>query len=696
MSETSGNVLAAVDSVLAGKELKDKPRVFLLLQLCQLSLIFSRDRAEHHWRQLAPHQKTISKELQEDFENLRSVMEETSRAGAKGFAAELITDIETAKNLVASDVEEAKHRLHDCEERLKKRSWPTGKTPVRIALVEAWEGIDRQYALQLIDTIPSNVQDSLIQRINRAKPLVVEEWKIIADRVGTKQAVQIAFKILEEEKAQLLPSRELLLKITARIRDSIQSITMLQNKADLVKQFARYFKLVKLQVGGSQAEVIMTLLEELYIFLAKTSSFDKIWSERFTLLAEVLDLGISLKMLSREMFNRLLGRTPSYLVNFVRAHYAAVTTSSSEVEGAYTALLSETGRDINAEAWFLVTLIGRGLCTEAIGLAERSDRAEDLLPRLRRAWLCTHPESAKKVISMADIIGDPIGEFLLQGEVQDRVTYLVNATDKGKRSVPGAMWAGKGTEDEPEGLRGFWKRLTSAKKNLDGIAMEYMALNPLYSSYRVNTKKEDQFSEQLRLSGYGEYKYEHVDGALLETLVRWGEGDPAHVQSVLRNMWDAIQPDDQILMLDWLRNSILLRCRHIFAADPEMLVQDFIGWFKRELVDRGRSWRIGNRQYFLKFPDTAPLQFCVDSAMNVNQFSPSRRDQILLSGLNTFKADPLTVESAAQIYNTDKDVLDLAPPLELKKNLIEAWQLGIVKNAIPSILKMMIAQGLQQ
>ena len=157
-------------------------------------------------------------------------------------------------------------------------------------------------------------------------------------------------------------------------------------------------------------------------------------------------------------------------------------------------------------------------------------------------------------------------------------------------------------------------------------------------------------------------------------------------------MWAAIQPNDQILQIDWLRNAMLTRCRNVLAADPEILIQDFVSWFKRELVDKGRYWQVGNMQYTLKLPDTTPLMFCVFSAMTISPLSPTRRDEILLSGLRTFKSDSSAVQAVAQLYNRDKEVLDLVPPVELKKNLVEAWQLGVVMNAIPHILRAMAAQ----
>ena len=692
MSETTKDILATADSVLAGKELKDQPRALLLLNLGQLSLLFFPDKTEHYWTQLVPHQSKIPKELQANLEDLRSITESTAKSGAKGFAAEVIADVDAAKKLAASDAEEAKRRLRDCESRLQKRHWPFGKTQAQIALVEAWAGIDRQYALQLLGTIPANVRDSLVRRMNRAKPLVAEEWKIVAGKAGMGQAVQIAIKILDDGQPLHLP-REVLLQVGAQIRNSMQAVTTTQGEAELTNAYTRYAKLVRSQTSDGQADLVLTLLEELYAWVVKTNSLDQIWTMRFIMLSGVLSLGVSLQALTGETVERWLAKTPAHLTPFVRAHYTALTTPLNAVEEAYNTLLNQTGQNREAEAWFLVTLVEHGLGAEALALAGRSARAGELLPRLRRAWLCTHPESAGSAISVQDMVGDPIGEFLVQGAVRDRVAYLRQATDGGRRSVPGAMWAGKGTEEQAEGLRGFWKSLTSSRKTLDQIVIEYLALNPLYSSYRRDTKKEAQFGEYLRISGYGEYKYADVDQALLETLAAWGDEDAAQVRSVLRAMWSAIQPDDQILMVDWLRNAILTRCRNVIAADPEVLMQDFLGWFKRELVDKGRSWKIGNTQFTLKYPDTALLQFCVVSAMAVGKSSPGRRDQIVVSGLGKFKGDPAGVEAAAQLYNTDKATLDLTPPLQLKPNLVEAWQLGIVKNATQRLLVTMLTQA---
>ena len=692
MSKMTNDIMPAVDRVLAGGELKDQGRALLLLFLCKLYLLFSPDKAEHYWRQLVPLQTKVPNELQAALNEIRSVIESTSKSGAKGFAAEVIADIAEAKKVGELDVEEAKRRLRDCESRLKEKRWPFGKTPAQVALVETWGGIDRQYAFQLIGTIPAKVREGFIRRMNRVKPLLAEEWKIVADNAGMDQAVQIALMILEDDKHQLLLPKEILLKAGAKIRNSMQSITTAQGETELSEAFRKYVKLVMLHVSGEQSDTISTLLAEIWNFLTSTQSLDQIWPNRFMLLASILDIFVRSKAWTDETMARLLRITPSYLSNFVKAHYAAVIASSDNIEVTYATLRGDTDQNRDAEAWFLVTLIRRGLCQAAMELAKKSDLASELMPRLKRAWLCTHPESAAQVISSADMVGDPIGEFLSQGSVQNRVTYLRKVTDEGKRSVPGAMWAGVGTEEESDGLRGFWKKLTSSRKTIDQIVDEYAARNPLYATYHKDTSKNEQFTQYLRITGFGEYEYAYVDNALLETMVLWGDQNAVQVQSVLRAMWNAIKPDDNILMVDWLRNALLMRCRNVFAAHPEVLMQDYLDWFKKELVDKGRSWQSGRTQYTLKFPNTAPLSFGVASAAVVSGISPSRRDQILLTGLDRFPGDPPTIENAARLYNSDKELLDLAPPLQLKSNLIEAWQTGIVKNAMPHIIQTIVGQ----
>ena len=691
----STDILSRVEILLGGRELQDQPRALLLLELCKFCMRLAPDKTERYWQLLQPLQSKLAPELQAEFKELRATLEESAAAGARGFTGEMLAEIRAATQ--ATDAAETRHRLLDCEARLKKRLLPGGKGPVWVALVQAWIALDRAYALQLLKNAPGGLHKDLIAQMNRARTLAPEEWTTLAEGIGMGKVQQIAPAILGDEQQALRLPRAALTQVAKEFRAALQRLLVTNNQAEAARTIHLYDRLLQLHASGEAAELLPGLLEELFVYVAKDAPLDQVWLLRFTLLQGVIDNGVRLKtpagaVMTPALIERLVSKTPGHLANFVRAECAGMTATAEQAETALAGLMARTNQDEKAEAWFLAALVRRGLGAQALALAAKSPRAQALLPRLRRAWLCGQPETAAAAIQAADMAGDPIGEFLAQGNAERRAAYLKAATQGGALGVPGAMWAGVGTEVEPEGLRGLWKKLVS-HKTTEQVVVEYVARNPLYSSYRVDTKKENQFAETLRVNAYGDYRYQDVDAALLGALVSWGNQEPAQVKAVLRAMWNAIRPDDPILMVDWLRNSILARCVNVFAADAEVLAQDYLGWLKRELVDKGRQWQIGKQSITLRYPATVPLQFCVAAAATVGALSPSRRDAILLEGLGKYEANPALVESAAQLYNSDKTPLAIAPPLQLKPNLLPAWQAGIVKHALLAILQALAARA---
>lgn len=695
-SEKSKNILTTVNDLLAGEDLQAQSRALLLLRLCQFSIGFAPDRLEHYWQLLQPLQKNLPPEIQPELTTLRSTLEESLPSGAKGFTAEMLSLIQAARK--ETDPKEIKGRLLDCEAQLKKRFLPFGKGPVWTALVDAWLPLDRSVAIQLLKNVSGALQDNFITRMNQVKPFEPDEWELIASAVGTGRIVQVVVKILSDSRQTLNLPRQLLTQVAANIRNLMVQQMGAGKQTEAVSQFKNYSRLLILHSISSQNALIPDLLEELYLHVAKGNWLDQNWLLRFDLIDSIFSIGLQLKSAGLDVFtpsflDRLASKTPSYMLNFLLAQWAGLLTADEQVKPAYTNLLDKTKDDQNAEAWFLVALVKRGMGSKAMALAEKSPCAQALIPRLRRAWICIHPETARTVISPADMAGDPIGEFLAQGSVEQCATYLKSVTRQGVLSVPGAMWAGAGTEDQPEGVRGFWNQLVARKKTSDEIIQEYLDRNSLYSSYRRDTRKEDQFTEALRVNGFGNYRYQDVDTALLASLVAWGNQEPQQVKSVLQVMWKAIRPDDQILRVDWLRNAIMTRCVNVFSSDLTVLTQDYLSWLKTELVDKGRQWQIGKQIFTLRYPNTSLLQFCVMAAITISGISPERREQILLCGLEKYEANPVLVESAAQLYNSGKEPLDLKPPLALKPNLLTAWQQGIIKNALGPILEAMLLQA---
>jgi hypothetical protein len=696
MSDQKVNILSKIDEILSGKELQDQPRALLLIRLVQLSMTFAPQLTEKYWQQLQSISSKVPQDLQSDMAGLRTTMEDSLPSNAKGFAMEMLTEIQAASQAI--NPEEMKRRLQDCEVLVKKRFMLIGKGVIWAGLIDAWYPIDRMASIQLSKNVSGGIQENYITRWNKTKPFSEEEWKALSIAVGMGRIEKAVSSILGDNQQTLSLPEQVLKQSAVSVLNSMQQWTAPLNQVELVKTFSKYIRLLTLHATGPQAGQIPQLMEDLYLHIAKAGWLDAAWMMRFSLIETLLVIGMQQTNFISTVFTsdyvqRLASKTPPHLVNFLWAEWSGSYCAEGEAKQALADVLKKTNQDPIAEAWFLVALVKRGLGSRALELAAESPNAQALFPRLRRCWICTYPETAKSRISQQDMAGDPIGEFLVQGSAAERAAYLKTVTLEGKNPVPGAMWAGSGTEDETEGLRGFWQKLAGNRKTRDEIIMEYLRLNPLYSSYTVATRKEDQFKETLRVNGFGEYRYEKIDSAMLEALVFWGDQAPDQVHSVLQAMWQAIRPDDAILMTDMVRNAILTRCVNVFSADKSVLVDNFLEWHKVELVQKGRQWQVGKQVFTIKYPPTSLLQFCLSAASAVGAYSVNRRDQILITGLEKFETAPPLVELAAQIYNADKDPLVLEPPVNLKPNLISSWQTGIVKNALTNILQGLIASG---
>ncbi len=693
------DILEKVDAVLEHPQLHYMARTFLLLKLCQLSLLFSPDKTEHYWKQLELLKHNITKDTQKEWDNLVSAMNPKPTSGdkkipTKGFSAEIIADIEESKKFFASDVDEIIRRLRDCEVRLEKKRLAWERSQAWLALAKAWLEIDRHYALKLTGKLPPNEQLKIIMEINKAKPLTTEEWNIVAINSGTKRTAQIIIEFLDDEKAPLFLPKEIILDVGTHIRESIdkrEGLNSTSSPDDFWKEWKKRFDwyaslAIRANLMGSeQAEVIPTLVEEIFTFIAKTWNVDgRLWPIRFGLIAQVLELGVFLKSITPEILEQLLGRVPSYLANFVRARYAALTVSPNNVEDVYASLLSKTGQNPEAEAWFLVHLVTHNLGAEAMNLAKKSVHAETLLPRLRRAWLSTDPESARAVISPTDMEQDIVGQFLAQATVQDRITFLKNATLECIHSLPTAIW------------------YSPTKKQL-----EHAPTLPLYSYYREHVNDEEKFSEYLRVFGYGEYKYQVVDAALLETLVAWSDEDSAQVRQLLENMWNSINVNYGQILSDSIMNArprvmlnnLMSRCL-VFAVDPE-----FLRHVSGELYSIHLSTQHQTKFSVFSIPFD-PMAFRNKAAAVISELSPTLRDKILFLGVRQRVGDEpieihrfpdekvgLTFDSslnlAAQLYNSDKEVLEIIPPFQLDPRYTSGWQVGVIQNAIPAITKAM-------
>ena len=681
MEKQPSDIVPRVDAALAANLLRPKAKALLLLRLCHICSVVSPQKANAYWSQLASMGNNMPDDLASAFDDLRQSFEE-QKASTRGFAGERIAEINAALSKPGRPEKEVRACLKAVEELVQKRFWPFGKEAVWQALVKAWAGIDRTYALTLSGRINPTLRSTVVRRMNRQKPLARDEWTALVKAASLQDAVAIARRILDS----LQPDLDLPPDVLPEAILSLAGLPMFwtTETEDLCKEaLDKIEKLVSLTATADRLPCVFDSLKDAARELAARTALSGKWAELFHAVARMIAIGVSSGAVTDANAEAFTEGLPAHMIDFGRAHCSALLSTSDTARKKLGELLNVAEVKAQAEAWFLVVLAIRNMGELSYSLAKESPRSAELLPRIRRAWLCNDPRAASTAVSPSDVEGDPAALILLRAPGGDRVDYLRELTQDGKKPLPAAVWA---TEEKPEEKKGFWASLMSSGKTFDEAADEYLKRNPLYSSYRADTPEAQQFTEYLRFSGYGEYGHDLIDRALLEAFVPWADDNPDDVRALMHRMWEAIRPEEDILKVDFLRNAIFTRCTTVFAAAPDVLTSDFLSWLKATLIDRSLAWQIGKTQYSLHYPESALASMCVRAALAVHGGSPARSDQLVEAALTRYPSQAGTAELAARLYNTGKEPFDLTLPWKTKGDVEEAWQVGIIKNATEPIM----------
>jgi len=685
------DLLAKFDAVLP--DLKEKPCATLLLKLCLTTLTTAPQKANLYWKHLEPIAKALPPDERRLVEAYSPLME--ARQGGEGFSAKIIEQIHDAFKL--NDQEQIKQRLHAIEEQVNKRKWPSGKKHAWFALVDAWEGIERSNVLRLLDKVSEDYRPYILHRLNQTAPLTPEEWQMakigqpllfimsLLDHAGGEIVLQVPPKILTSFLNRFLPFP---------FEGWIQN-RRLYSPSELLEH---YETLVRSQEGRQEAVDLLRdhqqrffaslfVNDQLLNGLAKVRDTHNghTLAQFYHFIRRVLQLGyIDL--------DAALEKTPDYAQHFVITEYAVITSTPDNRADALADVLRRTRRDLAAEVWFLVSLVKRGHAGEALALAEKSDRAEDVLPYVRRAWLSTDPDAARQTITPETMAGDPVGEFLAQPDPDARIRYL----QENSESVLKAVWYGDELQKEKLGLgQAMWKGFaeTMWRGASSSPVLDFVLRTPVYNVV-LNDVINDRtvwFAEFVRIQGYGEYQYQEVDPLLLEALYHWHTRDPDAVRTLLSKMWNQITPFDQIIYSHWLREAILERCRTILSADSDVLVNEFLPWVRTTLIEKTHRWEHGKTMVTYTLKNDAFLNFGTLSARAIDKFSAEQRDHILVNVLQQFKPDSSfeaeTAALAGWLYNSDKELLDLQPPIPLDPRVEEGWQLGVVNHAFHKLFQ---------
>jgi hypothetical protein len=675
MLDQSPSLILRADSLIQSNQLKPKAKAFLLLKLCQVNLLFSQEKAAQYWNQLAPLKNQLPEEEKAHLPELAVVFEEGKIPG--GFAGKMIEDIKAKCSQPELLILELRDFLLKCEEETEKKFLLKGKQAIWMEIVSAWKNIDRKKALPLTAKLSPKNRESMIRRMHHETPLTVEEWHSFLATNSQPEAVRIITVILDEEQPKLSVPNTLIIPITNAITSKFTHVNQLNDIINKVEKF-----LGSLMTVSDNLQYVFEALKTCVDFLASTNVLTNNWVDRFDAILRLIVWGVVIGLINENTTTLFVKNIPDHLREFSLTTSYGMLANEENAERYLTSIKSEVKSKQDTETWFLILLGERGLAELAYALAAKSPNALEVLPYIYRALLRSDQKPAMEKIPASAIAGDPVAQIRLRSAGQERADYLREVTHQGQGWVPGALWAQKKPEEEK---KGFWDSMFKSGKTIDQIVDEYLARNPLYSSFKVNTPPQNQFSEFIR--NRNEYRFRVIDPILLEALSAWGDSYPNEVKQCLHTMWGAIQPDMDLLKIDFIRNAIFNRCTTVFAADADILVRDFLTWLKTSLIDKSLSWQWGRTQYTVHYPPTALASMCIQSAIAVQEISPIRRDQLVKTALVNYQSDDGIAELGARLYNTGKAALDLELPWNTKSKVQDGWQLGIVKNAIPVIFQ---------
>ncbi len=690
MPEAGGSILSSVDAALSDTELLEGPRALLLLRICQYAQVVRPDILRNYWPKLLTLRKKLPANQQEAFEALRTAVDPPRPQELGGFAGEVIAQVNEGVRQAASDRDAACKVFLECEQRLRKRWWwPFGKGPAWTALVQAWAETDRASGLRRINKLTRAAQQNLLGRLNDRTPLTPAEWDLAHESTGVfGSIIPVVKDLLDKGQPVLRLSGKMVKGVGQELRREITSSVSgsgQQLKDQHEKSYHRYLRLVACVLEKESANA-GKLLEELFLATASSTQFLDQWPNRFTTLRRLITDWLGIPQLRKQALAFLADKPTDDLRDFCLAHmYGLVPDTQDDAAKAYRAVANKSREKAACEAWFLVTLVRRGLGPVAMDLARSSPRAKQLIPRLRRAWVCEHPDTAMRVFSPADFEGDIIGQFLLMPSARERAAFLRKHTRNGSRPLPGEMWS------KPE-LEGLLNRSPGQeRRNVEGL-------------YLRNVPLKEQFGEYLELFGYGYYSHEDIDPHLLAALTAWDEEHPQEVDGLLRSMWQMMaleetvitegnlnvsDMDRQIRMIrsgETLRSSVFERCQAVFPAHPGAVVEVFAAWVKANLVGKQVYVAVNNQLGHITTKETAPFIHCLIAAQNAARISPKRRDEILTRAVAAYTADVDVLTGAGQLYAADKGFRALRPPAKLENSsLLEAWQVGVVQVALPAL-----------
>ena len=685
------DILGRLDKVLDDSLLLSEPRAVLLIRVCQILRVVEPGHFEKYLEKLKAIQSKIPEEKKDDFKALKGFDAVNRKKKSGGFALGIIERIEEGIKTAETSPADAEKIFTECEEKLKSRFWPFGKKTAWTALVDAWSKQNRQKALLNLKRIPSEMKKTLLIGMNSEKFLTTAEWELVGKNLGWMGNLNhIIIDILDDPGKELaIPGKlarsvanHLLIEIYPVRSDQDGQNAQPDEKA-MKKAYNRHLSLIN-ALFATNKELAKTLLMLWLSHVYTTKHFEQSWLGRFNELRGLINTWAVNPEFKEPILRSIKEKAPDHLRDFCISQCLAIyIKDESEIQGIWKELHNSVKNIAVSETWFLIIMIRNNYISKAFELARSSSHKQYILSKLNRALLFEKGEIAASIIPEEEI-DDPIAVFLRLETVEKRIDWFREKTSKGLKLPPSEMFRSLNivqvvdaiNNDEP------YKKGNS-----------YPALPGFYSR---ETEKGKQFNHFIRIHGYGQYTTDDIDPFILQTLIAWNNKYPSEVETLLNKMWTEIEPDNNVITNDLMRNYVLGRAKILFAARPKSFHSLFINWLKRELVDKTVRNQVGNMIYTFSLNANAPFLYSLMSAEKVSPYSKQNADEIIAIAINSYETSDEFIRIAGSIYEPGKNFGAIKPPATLKKSAqMNAWQIGVVQSLADYIARELIL-GMQE
>jgi len=674
------SLLQGAQSALEKSGITDPARAFLLLQMTNFFSFVNKDKAREYFRQIRPghltevREKALYKSLEAD---LAGRIDKKNQKG--GFVELCIERIASAA--AADSTAKAADELDKCEKEMFRRWWQR-KRPAWIALISAWEKVDRQRALQLLGKLPDEYRRNWLIQVNKNNPFTKPEWKTIVSKLPAIPGLNpLLEQMLEKEAAVIDADDSILTKFQNYIIDRSIAVvaTSEKNEEERQKAFAVLERFIQ-SVALRDKETAVKMTGSAARKISHSSLMEEEFSETYTNIRQLENVLLGIAPDTAAAFDLFTQNTPDWMHSFVIAHwYGIKVQNGEEAKEAYKKVCELKTDAADGEAWFLVLITRRGLGDTALEIVETSRYRDEMLGRIRRAWVNEDPAVAKEKFSSVMDGNDSVGKFVFAKDPSERANFLREITANGSRNLPKSLWSPPDFTEV--------SRITNTKSRMSSFT------TPYYTFYMKKTPKERRFQEYVRVNANTYYSYSTVDVLLVQALVTMYAEQANEAGQIVKGMWNTMKPGTEILFLDLFRNTVMERCRNVLCSDPELYVKTFVRWMKSSMVDSPLQRQEGNMIRTLSFQPTAPFLYCVLGAQSVGRFSAEKRDKIIVEALKGFNIDAKLLRSCAGLYADDKGLDAMEPPASMSADLKFQWQKGVIDAMTPALAGEILASG---